>query len=130
MLKKAKWLIRELVLRIKYMSAKDCIFCQIISGKIKSKPILETDAVLVINDINPVAPVHILIIPKNHIDSVSTIRQENGTDLVGMFEAAKKLVSQLKLDSFRLAFNGGNFQHVPHLHMHLLAGGKVEWKKL
>lgn len=130
MIDKAQWFIKELILRIKYMSAEDCIFCQIVRGEIKSKPILETEGILAINDINPVAPVHILIIPKNHIDSVLTVGEENGADLVGMFEAARILVGGLKLDSFRLAFNGGNYQHVPHLHMHLLAGGKVEWKKL
>ena len=109
---------------------KDCIFCKIIAGEIKSKPIYQSESVLAIDDINPVADVHILIIPKRHIASVLTIEDTDGGELVAMHKAAMELVKERKLDSFRLVFNGGRLQHVPHMHMHLTAGGKIDWKKL
>src|SRR3990167_3347847 len=130
MIKKAKWLAKEAQLRIKYMTNKDCIFCQMTEGKIKTQPILETDKTLAIADINPVASTHILIIPKRHIESTLTIDGAHASDMIDMFEVSKKLVHAKKLSAYRLTFNGGKYQHVPHLHMHLLAGGKIEWSKL
>lgn len=121
---------KEATLRIKYMTSKDCIFCKIVSGDVKSNIIYETNAVVAFPDINPVAATHILIVPKKHIDSILTVAKENGEDLTALFEASQKLVADNSLDSFRLAFNGGKFQHVPHLHMHLLAGKKIDWRKL
>jgi len=109
---------------------KDCIFCKLISGEIPTKPVLENDNILAINDINPVASVHILIIPKVHIESVLTVGAGDGRVIIEMFKAAQKLVFERKLESFRLAFNAGKYQHVGHLHMHLLAGGSVKWSKL
>lgn len=130
MIKKMKFFAKEAVLRARYIMEKDCIFCKIVAGEIKSKPIYEDEFVLAINDINPVADVHILIIPKRHIASALTIKEADGKELVAIFKAARELVEQKKLDGFRLVFNGGKLQHVPHLHMHLLAAGKVDWKKL
>lgn len=130
MLNKAKWLIKESKLRLRYKFMKDCLFCKIINGEVKTDVIADYDDVMAFNDINPVAQTHIVIIPKRHIDSVLTLNQQDGQDLVKMHLLAKDLVEQNGLDGFRLAYNGGKFQHVPHLHMHLLAGPKVEWKKL
>ncbi len=130
MLKKAKFLAKEAHLRLKYMLTKDCLFCKIVKGEINSKPILENKHVLAIFDINPIASVHILIIPKEHIDSVMTIGDDDSGVIIEMYKAAQKLVLDLKLEAFRLAFNGGKNQHVPHLHMHLVSGKKIEWKKL
>lgn len=130
MLKTAKFLAKEAVLRAKYIMEKDCLFCKMMAGEVKTKPLMETNKVLVIHDINPVADTHILIIPKKHIDSVLTIESDDSEDLIAMFKVAKKLVEVNSLSAFRLSFNGGKFQHVPHLHMHLIAGSKVEWSKL
>lgn len=130
MLKRAKFLAKEGVLRIKYMTSKDCIFCKIIAGEIPSKKIFEDELVVAFPDINPVAKVHILIIPKKHIGSVLDVENDDGKEIVAMYKAAKKIIGDMKLDAFRLSFNGGKFQHVPHLHMHLLAGSKIEWSKL
>lgn len=130
MIKKAKWLIKEVNLRVKYKMTKDCIFCKIVNGEIKSKILAEDEMVIAINDINPVARIHVLIIPKNHIDSVLTLKKSDGEILISMFDLAKKLVSDVNLQAFRLTFNGGKFQHVSHVHMHLLAGSKIEWEKL
>lgn len=130
MLKKAKWAIKETALRFKYMTSKDCIFCKIVKGEIKSKILAENEDAIAINDVNPVAKVHVLIIPKKHIDSALTIGTSDGEILVKMFDLAKNMVSEMSLEAFRLTFNGGKFQHVPHVHMHLLAGSKIEWEKL
>lgn len=130
MIRKAKFLAKEAILRAKYIMEKDCLFCKMVAGEVKTKPVAETSKVLVIADINPVADTHILIIPKKHIDSVLTIESDDSEDLIAMFKVAKKLVEVNRLSAFRLSFNGGKFQHVPHLHMHLIAGSKVEWSKL
>lgn len=130
MIRKAKWVIKEAKLRIKYMTTKDCIFCKIQSGEIKSSVIAENDGAFAINDINPVAKVHVLIIPKKHIDSVLTLESADGNSLIAMFDLARELTKKLGLEAFRLSFNGGKFQHVAHVHMHLLAGSKIEWEKL
>ena len=130
MIKKTKWLIKEASLRVKYMTSKDCIFCKIVNGEIKSKILTENERVIAINDVNPVAKVHVLIFPKKHIDSVLTIDVSDGDILVDMFDLAKNLVYKMNLEAFRITFNGGKFQHVGHLHMHLLAGSKIEWGRL
>lgn len=130
MIKKTKFLIKEGHLRVKYLLMKDCIFCKIVKGEITSKPLLENKHVLAIFDINPVADLHILIFPKVHIDSVMTIGDSDGGVIIEMYKAAQKLILERKLDAYRLAFNGGKYQHIPHLHMHLISGKKVEWKNL
>ena len=130
MLNKTKWLVKEAKLRIKYMVNKDCIFCKIARGEIATKLVLETESVIAFSDINPVASVHILIVPRRHIESVVTIKSEDASWIIDMFSVAKKIAKDMSLDAFRLAFNGGRYQHVLHLHMHLLAGGSVEWSKL
>lgn len=112
------------------MTSGDCIFCKIVKGEIKSQFIYEDKRVIVFDDINPVANVHVLIVPKNHIESALALGSNDAEDLVAMFKAAKILVKEKNLESFRLAFNGGKYQHVGHLHMHLVAGGNVKWEKL
>ena len=130
MIKKARWLVKEAQLRIKYMTSSDCIFCKIIKGEMKTKFVFENDKVVAFADINPIADTHILIVPKKHIESVSAVKDSDGGDLVEMFDVAKTLVDYNKLSAYRLTFNGGRYQHVSHLHMHLLAGDKIQWTKL
>ncbi len=110
--------------------SKDCIFCKIASGETRSAPVYQSDTVMAINDINPVADNHVLIFPKRHIDSVLAVKKGDGEELEEMFSVAQKLIAERKLDAFRLAFNGGRYQHVPHLHMHLVAGGTIKWSRL
>ena len=130
MIRKVAWFAKEAKLRVRYMTSKECIFCKIIKGEMKSIPILDNNSILAINDINPVAQIHILIIPKKHIESVETVNNQDASDVIEMFKAAQELVKEKKLDAYRLAFNAGRFQHVGHLHMHLLSGGSVKWEKL
>lgn len=130
MIKKTKWLIKEANLRFKYMTSKDCIFCKIARGEIKGEFLYESAKVVAFADINPVANVHILIVPKKHVESVLTVGDSDNKDLVEMFKAAQVLVKNKDLEGFRLVFNGGYYQHIGHLHMHLLAGGSITWSKL
>lgn len=130
MWKNAKFYIKEAQLRVQYKLMKGCLFCKLIKGEIPTKPIVNSKDLLVIDDINPIAEVHILIIPKAHIESVLTVSEDDSGVIIKMFKAAQKLVADKKLKAFRLAFNGGTYQHVLHLHMHLVAGKKIEWSKL
>ena len=112
------------------MTISDCLFCKIIRGEVKSEFLKETQKTVAFGDINPVADVHILIVPKKHIESTAAVSGEDGEDIVDMFKVATNLAVLKKLDAYRLTFNAGRYQHVSHLHMHLLAGGKIQWTKL
>lgn len=125
-----KWLAKEAKLRISYKFMKDCLFCKIAKGEIKTGVVIDDPKAMAFADINPVSAVHIVIISKKHIDSAVSIEDEDASDLVAMHQVAKKVVDKMKLSAYRIAYNGGKFQHVGHIHMHLLAGKKVEWKKL
>lgn len=106
-----------------------CIFCKIVSGDIPSKKIYENEQILVIEDINPQAQVHMLIITKEHIQSANHLTKEN-IDIVGqMFLAAKEVAKKMNIDEsgYRLINNCGTDggQSVNHLHIHLLGGEKL-----
>ena len=122
MLKKARWVAKETRLRVKYVTSRDCIFCKIVAGEIKTEFVDQTESAVAFADINPVANVHVLIVPKKHIESVETVTQADHQELVGLFLLAAKIAKMKKLGAYRLGFNAGAYQHVPHLHMHLLAG--------
>ena len=130
MYKKARWLVREAILRTKYMMSDSCLFCKLVAGEIKTDRVIETGRVVAVNDLNPVAETHIVIIPKKQIDSVLSVSASDADDIIAMFEVAQKIIAQKKLSAFRLAFNGGSYQHVSHLHMHLISGGSIKWNKL
>jgi histidine triad (HIT) family protein len=108
------------------------IFSKIISKEIPAEIVFESETVLAFKDINPKAPVHILIIPKIEISKVTDIKGSEHAALLGeMIDAANKIAKDLSIanDGFRLVFNCGNNggQDVYHLHMHLLGGRKMNW---
>lgn len=108
------------------------IFSKIINREIPADIVFESDNVLAFKDINPKAPVHILIIPKTEIPKVSDIKGSEHTALLGeMIDAANKIAIDLGIadDGFRLVFNCGDNggQEVYHLHLHLLGGRKMNW---
>lgn len=108
----------------------DCIFCKILNNEIPSKRVYEDDMVLAFHDIEPVAPVHILIIPKAHINSAAEINEENSALIAHIFEVAAKLSKELSIsDGFRIVTNCGDRagQSVKHLHFHLLGGRDFTW---
>ncbi len=111
----------------------DCLFCKIASGEIPSDKVYEDEYVYAFRDINPQAPVHILVIPKEHIGSVGDVTAENSALAAKCLEAAAKIAKQEKLDNgFRLISNCGADagQTVFHLHFHILAGRSMGDKLL
>ena len=104
----------------------DCVFCKIIKGEIPSQPVYEDEHVLAFRDIAPQAPVHILIVPKEHaVESVSGLNAKNSHLAAKCLEAAAKIAKAEGLsDGFRVISNSGPGagQTVFHLHFHLLAG--------
>lgn len=104
----------------------DCLFCKIAAGEIPSNKVYEDESVLAFRDINPQAPVHILVIPKAHIaDSAAQITPENSATVAHCFEVISKIAAQEGLSAgFRVISNAGAAagQTVPHLHFHILAG--------
>jgi len=104
----------------------ECIFCKIIKGDIPAKVVYEDEKVIAFEDINPAAPIHILVIPKQHIDCVSKIDEQNSKVLPDVFLAINKVAKKLGIDErgFRVIVNNGaeGGQVVYHLHFHLLGG--------
>lgn len=108
----------------------DCVFCKIANGEISCKKAYEDDSVLAFYDLDPQAPVHILMIPKQHITSVAEITPENSAVVAHIFEVAAKLARENNLtEGFRVVANTGKDggQSVPHLHFHLLGGRSMKW---
>ena len=108
----------------------DCLFCKIAAGEIPSKKAYEDEKVFAFYDIDPQAPVHILVIPKEHIQSVSQITPENQEIVGHIFTVIAKLARELNLeDGYRVVSNVGQQggQSVPHLHFHLLGGRNLGW---
>jgi histidine triad (HIT) family protein len=109
---------------------ENCIFCKIVSGEIPAKKVFEDDKVIAFNDLNPQAPVHILIIPKKHIASLNEITNEDVELLGHIQEVASLLAKQNNLkDGYRLVNNCGvdGGQTVLHLHYHLMGGRTFAW---
>lgn len=110
---------------------KDCLFCKIAKKELPSKIVYEDDNFFAFNDINPIAPIHILIIPKKHIPSVNHLTVSD-KELIGeLFLVAQKIArtEETAEIGYRLIFNVGESagQTVEHLHLHLLGGKKLSW---
>lgn len=107
---------------------ENCLFCKIIKGEIPSTKVYEDDEILAFKDINPMAPIHVLIIPKTHIDGADMLNAENSAVVSKIFTATARLAKELDLDNgFRIVTNVGEDggQTVRHLHFHLLGGKKL-----
>ncbi len=108
----------------------DCIFCKIAAGEIPSTKVYEDDKVLAFKDINPLAPVHILVIPKTHIESAAGITADNSAVVAHIFEVIAKIAKEqgIDKDGFRVVSNCGEngCQSVKHLHFHILGGKKLD----
>ena len=106
----------------------DCLFCKIIAGEIPSTKVYEDDSVLAFRDINPQAPVHILVIPKTHIASIADITPENSGVIAHISEVIAHIAREQGLnEGFRVCTNTGahGCQSVKHLHFHLLGGRQL-----
>ena len=109
----------------------NCLFCKIINGEITAKKVYENEHIIAFNDIDPKAPIHILVIPKKHIRSINELNSSD-INLAGeIILAAKKIAKDQGVDSkgFRAIFNtnddGG--QTVYHIHMHIMGGRQMQW---
>ena len=106
----------------------DCIFCKIAAGEIPANKVYEDDRVVAFYDLNPMAKVHVLMIPKEHIANVAEINSENSAVIAHIFEVIAKIAAQLGLDKgFRVVSNCKEYagQSVFHLHFHLLGGEQL-----
>lgn len=109
----------------------DCIFCKIIAGEIPGEMVYQDDKVIAINDIDPKAPVHILIIPKEHIPSLIEVNENNNDIVSHVFMVAKQLAitNGIAQKGFRVVNNCGEEggQSVGHIHFHLMGGRSMTW---
>lgn len=105
-----------------------CIFCKIAAGEIPSTKVYEDETILAFRDINPMAPTHILVIPKTHIPSVAGITAENSSVVAHIFEVIPTIAEKEGLvNGYRVVSNCGPDagQTVPHLHFHILGGKQL-----
>ena len=113
------------------MSNKNCLFCKIINKEIEANIVYEDKDVLAFKDIHPQAPVHILIIPKQHIEKISDLDEQKKNIVSNLILTANSLARDNKIDKqgYRLVFNCGADagQLVFHIHLHLLGGRKMAW---
>lgn len=109
----------------------DCLFCQIAAKEIPADIIYEDDHVVAFKDINPQAPHHILVIPRQHIPTINDIQTDDSTLVGHCFQVAKQIAADLGVadNGYRLVFNVNKDagQVVFHIHLHLLAGRKLTW---
>ncbi len=105
----------------------DCLFCKIAKGEIPSKKIYEDEKILCFYDIEPKAPVHVLIIPKTHIGGVGDVTAENIDAVTHIFQMIPGIANCLGVTDYRVVTNNGEAagQSVRHLHFHLLSGGQL-----
>ncbi len=104
----------------------DCLFCKIVNKEIDSKIVYENDFVIAFNDINPVAPVHVLVIPKIHIKDLNEVGDENEKYIIECMKAIKEVakITKIDKDGYRVISNTGENggQVIPHLHFHVIGG--------
>ncbi len=109
---------------------EDCIFCKITAGEIPCRKVYENEKVLAFEDIHPMAPIHVIIIPKKHVATLMDVDAESMADLQSMMSAAQEVARVKKVDQkgFRMVINCNNEggQVVFHLHMHLLGGLRLK----
>lgn len=108
----------------------DCLFCKIVAGEIPSKKLYEDDKILAFYDIAPIAPVHVLVIPKEHIASVDAISEDNSAIAAYIFTKLGTIAKEAGItNGYRVVSNCGEDagQSVPHLHFHILGGKAMDW---
>jgi histidine triad (HIT) family protein len=108
----------------------DCLFCNMIAGKMPSRKVFEDEQVLVVEDIHPQAPTHVLVIPKKHIRGLKEAQPEDAEIIGRMHLVAAQIARERGIeDGYRTVFNVGprSGQSVFHLHLHLLGGRDMKW---
>ena len=111
--------------------SQDCIFCKIVTKQIPATVVYEDEQMMAFSDIHPVAPVHIVVIPKKHIESIATLTEEDAAIAGKKLYAVQKVADLMGLskDGFRVVFNTGEKagQTVHHMHAHILGGKEMAW---
>lgn len=104
-----------------------CVFCEIINGNIPTNKVYEDDKILAFKDLNPVAPVHFLVVPKVHIENVNGVTAENSGYVAHIFAKIPEIAASQGLSSYRVISNCGEDagQSVMHLHFHVIGGIKL-----
>ena len=113
------------------MSGSSCVFCSIVEGNLEADVLYASDTVMAFRDVNPQAPVHVLLIPKEHLVSIADVEDRHAGMLADLFQAAHQVARAegVAESGWRLVTNVGRDggQHVFHLHVHLLGGRPMGW---
>jgi histidine triad (HIT) family protein len=113
------------------VSEENCLFCRIVAGEIPSEEVTSTERTYAFRDINPVAPAHVLIVPREHVESAATVGPGHGELLAEMLVVAQDIARELEIfePGYRLVLNVGedSGNTVPHLHLHLIGGRSMSW---
>jgi histidine triad (HIT) family protein len=111
--------------------SEGCLFCRIVAGEVPSDAVAETDLTYAFRDINPVAAVHVLVVPKRHIRDAAEVKPSDAELLGAMFTTAKDIAEKegIAESGYRLVFNVGRdaLNAVPHLHLHVIGGRRLGW---
>ncbi|MBE3589596.1 MAG: histidine triad nucleotide-binding protein [Firmicutes bacterium] len=108
----------------------DCLFCRIVAGELPARKVYEDEEVLAFRDIQPVAPVHVLVVPKRHLDGLAAAGAEDAPLLGRLLDAARRVAEAEGLaEGYRVVVNQGRHggQSVGHLHLHVLGGRAMQW---
>ena len=109
----------------------DCLFCRILAGEIPSNQVLSTETTYAFRDIEPQAPTHVLVIPREHVQDAAALTAEHGDLLADLFTTAQAVARAEGVDGsgYRLVFNVGEDANnsVPHLHLHVIGGRRLGW---
>jgi histidine triad (HIT) family protein len=112
---------------------KDCLFCKIVAGEVPADVVHSTETTVAFRDINPAAPVHVLVVPRRHIDNAQAIEHGDADVLAALVVAARQVAESEGIATeergYRLVFNVGPdaLNSVPHLHLHVLGGRPMGW---
>jgi histidine triad (HIT) family protein len=111
------------------MSEENCLFCRIIAGKIPGDLVFQDDSCVVIRDINPQAPMHVLVIPRDHMESLDEASQKEENLLGHLLRVGARIANEQEHESYRTVINtgAGAGQSVFHLHVHVLGGRGMNW---
>jgi histidine triad (HIT) family protein len=113
------------------LSESECIFCRIASGEIRADVVHESERVIAFRDLDPRAPVHVLIIPRRHISSVTELTDADGAVMGELFIVARRVAEQEDVaeSGYRMVMNAGKDggQSVGHVHLHVLGGRRLTW---
>ena len=109
----------------------DCLFCKIVAGEVPSDEVASTSTTYAFRDINPGAPTHVLVVPREHVESAASITAEHGALLTDLVQTAQDVARREGIadSGYRLVFNVGDdaLNSVPHLHVHVLGGKRLGW---